>query len=74
LNLTENKNICKKCPDNFYPIENSSLISGEYYECYREPKGYYLGTKNKLYKKCFDNCETCKIKGDNNNGKTWLYD
>ena len=66
LNLSENKRICKTCNDNFYPLENASLIYENYSECYKEPIGYYLDTNDKLYKKCFDTCETCEIKGDNN--------
>ena len=65
LNLGENKRICKVCNDNFYPIENTSVIYVLYYECYKEPKGYYLDTDDLVYKKCFGTCETCKIKGDN---------
>ena len=47
-------------------MENAPLNLGEYFNCYNEiPAGYYLDTNNKLYKKCFYTCETCKIKGDN---------
>ena len=65
LNLNENKRICKVCKDNFYRIENTPLINEIYSECYKEPKGYYLDIYDKLYKKCFDTCEKCKMKGDN---------
>jgi len=61
-----NKQLCSKCNDNYYPMENDPLNLGEYFNCYNEiPAGYYLDTNDKLYKKCFYTCETCKIKGDN---------
>ena len=63
LNLTENKRICKSYNDGFYPKEGDSLIYDNYTECYKEPKGYYLDTN--VYKKCFNTCETCINKGDN---------
>ena len=28
-------------------------------------KGYYLDKNESLYKKCFDSCESCEMKGDN---------
>ena len=60
-----NKRICKECNDNFYPLENSIKIYENYYECYKEPNGYYLDTSDNKYKKCFETCEKCKLKGDN---------
>ena len=47
-------------------MENDLLNFGEYFNCYNEtPIGYYLDINNSLYKKCYDTCETCDIKGDN---------
>ena len=64
LNLSENKKLCKSCNDSFYQIENTFPIGNNYFECYKEPKGYYLDTIASLYKKCFFTCETCDKKGD----------
>ena len=61
------KNFCIKCNYNFYPIENDPLNIGEYINCYKEPKGYYLDSKDSLYKKCYYKCQTCKKQGDDNN-------
>ena len=59
------KGLCTKCNDNYYPMENDTLNSGEYFNCYNEtPHGYYLDTENSIFKKCYYTCETCEIKGD----------
>ena len=47
-------------------MENDPLNIGEYFNCYNEkPIGYYFDINDKIYKKCYDTCETCEIKGDN---------
>jgi len=47
-------------------MENDPLNLGNYFNCYNEaPNGYYFDKIDKLYKKCYYTCETCKIKGDN---------
>ena len=58
-------NFCIKCNINFYPKENDSSNIGEYINCYKDPKGYYLDKNNSIYKKCFYSCEKCETKGDN---------
>jgi len=64
--LVLNKELCTKCNDNYYPMENDSLNLGEYFNCYNEtPEGYYLDTIDKLYKNCYYTCKTCELKGDN---------
>ena len=60
-----NKNLCTKCNNNYYKMESDLLNIGEYINCYKEIKGYYVDKNNSLFKKCYDTCETCKIKGDN---------
>ena len=61
-----NKELCIKCNDKYYPMENDPSNLGEYINCYNEtPTGYYLDTINSIYKKCYYTCETCEIKGDN---------
>ena len=57
--------LCTQCNQDYYQIENDPLNLGEYINCYKDPKGYYLDQNDVLYKKCFDRCETCEIKGDN---------
>ena len=60
------KELCTKCNNNYYPMENDPLNLGEYFNCYNEtPKGYYLDKFDELYKRCYYTCETCEIKGDN---------
>ena len=44
-------------------MENDLTNFGQYINCYKQLKGYYLN--NGLYKKCYDACETCDIQGDN---------
>ena len=59
-----NKNLCIKCNENYYPKQNDPSNIGEYINCYKSPTGYYLDESDSLYKKCYDSCETCEIKGD----------
>ena len=59
-----NNKLCSQCNENYYPMENDPLNLGEYINCYNEiPEGYYLDSK--IYKKCYNTCETCEINGDN---------
>ena len=61
-----NKQLCTKCNYNYYQMENEPSNLGEYFNCYNEaPTGYYLDVNGLLYKKCYNTCETCEIKGDN---------
>ena len=60
-----NLNLCTECNDKYYKMENDPLNIGGYFNCYKEIKGYYLD--NSLFKKCYDTCETCKIKGNYTN-------
>ena len=60
-----NKNLCSKCNDDYYKMENDPSNIGEYFNCYKEFEGYYLDKNNSLFKKCYDTCETCEIKGNN---------
>ena len=56
--------LCTKCNINYYPKEDDHSNIGEYFDCYREIKGYYLDKKDSIFKKCYYTCETCEIKGD----------
>ena len=62
-------NLCAECNTDYYRIENDPLNFGIYFNCYKEPVGYYLDKEDFVYKKCFHTCETCEVKGDylNNN-------
>ena len=60
-----NNDLCIKCNINFYPMQNDPSNIGEYINCYKELKGYYLDEYEFLFKKCYYKCETCEIKGDN---------
>ena len=63
--IDENKKLCTVCNNGFYRMENDNDQIENYFNCYKEPKGYYLDNSDSLYKKCYDTCETCQIKGDN---------
>ena len=61
-----NRDLCTKCNDNYYQMENDPSNIGEYVNCYnKNPKGYYFDDIDFIYKKCYSTCETCEIKGDN---------
>ena len=64
-NVSLIRNLCTKCNTEYFPIENDHLNLGEYINCYKNPEGYYLDLNDSLYKKCFERCETCEIKGNN---------
>ena len=47
---------CDQCLDNFYPLED--LLTN----CYNEPSkpdNYYLDESAKMYRKCYQTCDTC---------------
>ena len=57
-------NLCAECNTDYYRIENDPLNLGIYFNCYKEPVGYFLDKEDFVYKKCFHTCETCEVKGD----------
>ena len=59
------KGLCTKCNDNYYQLENDPSNIGEYINCYKELNGYYLDKDDLLFKKCYETCDTCEIKGNN---------
>ena len=67
--LARSKGLCSQCNDDdgYYPMENDASNIGEFINCYKTLKGYYLDINEHLYKKCYYSCETCEIKGDNSN-------
>ena len=58
-------NLCTKCNQDYYPMENDPSNIGVYINCYKEKQGYYLDRNNSIYKKCYYTCETCEIGGSN---------
>ena len=64
-NVPLSKVLCTQCNANYYKIENDPFNIGEYINCYKDPKGYYLDKNDLVYKKCYESCETCEIGGDN---------
>ena len=63
--LYEYNNSCfDKCPNNSY-----SLIDNIYLCLSQTPEGYYLDSRDTIYKKCYKTCKYCSGKGDeiNNN-------
>ena len=59
------KGLCTKCNDYYYKMENDPSNIGEYINCYKELKEYYLDKDDLLLKKCYETCESCEIKGNN---------
>ena len=60
-----NKNLCTECNTDYYKMENETSDITDYFNCYKEIKGYYLDKNNLVFKKCYYTCEECEIKGDN---------
>ena len=60
--------MCYSCnePD-YYQIYNDTNNIFPYVNCYKNPEGYYLDQKNKIYKPCFNTCKTCSEFGDSKN-------
>ena len=67
-------NRCNKYNDNYYPKENNETNYGEYIECYKEIKGYYLDINYLIFKKCFNTCEECAIEGNSENHNCLICD
>ena len=57
-------NLCTECNIGYYTTENDIYNYDNHFDCYREPKGYYFDKNDSLYKKCYNSCDTCEIKGD----------
>ena len=56
--------LCIECNYDYYEIENDNDTYG-YKKCYKDPIGYYLDRNESIYKKCYNSCEKCEIKGNN---------
>ena len=53
------------CSDDLISKKNITKYENNIYNCCETPKGYYLDKNDFLYKKCYEACETCEIKGNN---------
>ena len=60
-------NLCSKCHTGFYPMENDISNVGKYFDCFNEINGYYLDENDSIFKKCYERCTKCEIKGNNTN-------
>ena len=56
------KNLCTKCINDYYPMENDISDTGNNFKCYNGIHGYYLDSDNSIFKKCNSSCETCSMK------------
>ena len=61
--------LCISCNENenYYPIEDSLSNQSLFINCTKDPKGYYLDNDSSSYKKCYKSCESCELKGDEDN-------
>ena len=50
---------CDECLDDYYFAENSKNC----FNLKEPPSAYYFDEKNKIFKKCYEKCKTCKEKG-----------
>ena len=58
-------NACLSCEKDygFYPLYGSNNES--FIQCFNSPlEGYYLDTKEKAFKQCYQSCKTCDKAGD----------
>ena len=60
-NINDQK--CDSCLDNYYFVEGTKNC----FEKEQAPLGYYFDENEKKFKKCFENCKTCKDKGTSQN-------
>ena len=58
------KELCTKCANNYFPMENDPLNIGNNFICYNEIDGYYLDNESSLFKKCYNTCETYVLNSD----------
>ena len=53
-------NLCTSCEEGYYPLYESNFLN-----CSKSSEGYYLDTKDSIYKKCYESCKSCNISGTN---------
>jgi hypothetical protein len=54
------KDLCTKCTNDHYRKENDTTNFFEYFDCYKDPEGYYLDIN--IYKKCQNICDIYEIR------------
>ena len=57
--------LCSTCITDYYKKENDPLNLSDYFNCYKEPIGYYVDITESIYKQRYFTCETWNKKGDN---------
>ena len=57
---------CESCKENYYPKDKEEKFRDIYFNCYKNPEGYYLDDDN-FYKLCHDRCKTCIMEGNDIN-------
>ncbi len=63
------KNLCTKCNNDYYPKEGDSRNTVKFFDCYKEPIGFYLDKAHSIFRACYFTCETCEEKGNDINHK-----
>ena len=61
------KKLCTVCNNGYYKKEYDQLNTDKYIECYNNLKGFYLDTKELMYRECYYKCETCEKGGTDSN-------
>ena len=61
-----NECFCESCKENYYQKDKEEKFKDIYFNCYKNPEGYYLDNNN-LYKLCHNSCKTCTIEGNDIN-------
>jgi len=61
--------LCLACnnDEGFYPKENDETNNNSYINCYKNIEGYYLDSKDNIYKKCYPTCKKCNKPGNKTN-------
>ena len=59
------KNYCTECNEeyNYYPVYVSDNNNSNFKKCYNDKEGYYYDNISKLYKLCYETCQTCEKNG-----------
>ena len=60
-------NLCIICNNNEGYYEKYESSNNIYIECYQSLEGYYLDVESKKFKLCYESCDSCNEKWDDNN-------
>ena len=61
-----NECFCESCKENYYPKDKEEKFKDLYFNCYKNPEGYYLDNDN-IYKLCHVRCKKCIMEGNDIN-------